>query len=135
MMDGAIFFAPTAKLHLKMLPIISDYLGCPIFFTIGWLDDSLENKKRFYFDENFIIDKLKNGYKENTINIHAWLTLPSMEIIDIVYLTTQAIIRKIPSKFALKIIAKHADESIGIKYKPTLVGEDFLRKIGILFDC
>ncbi len=46
-------------------------------------DVVIKDKNYFYQNEESLNDMLKNGVNPDKISIHAWLTLPSMEIIDL----------------------------------------------------
>ncbi len=118
-------------IHYRLIPVMESWLGCPVIYTIGWVD--LGDSNLFKFDEKFIGDKLKNGHTESTINLHAWLTLPSMEIIDMALATTIAEVKGLPEGRG-RMLARHADGLDGMAYKPMLAGADFLKKIGILID-
>ncbi|OVZ88295.1 hypothetical protein CBW54_09590 [Yersinia kristensenii] len=117
-------------LHLKALPILEEWLGCPVYYTLGWIDDGTP-KGLHKFDDDMIADKLANGHQDDTINIHAWLTLPSMEIIDLTLSTSFSILQGLKEGEG-GVIVKKADEITGFAYKPMLVGEAFLSKSGIL---
>jgi hypothetical protein len=117
-------------LHLKARPVLEEWLGCPVYYTLGWIDDGTP-KGLHKFDDDFIADKLANGHLDDTINIHAWLTLPSMEIIDLTLSTTFSILQG-RKEGEGGVIVKKADEITGFSYKPMLVGETFLSKSGIL---
>ncbi|RIY05224.1 hypothetical protein D0T11_20755 [Hymenobacter rubripertinctus] len=109
---------------------VSRWLGCEVFYTLGWVDDETENGL-FYFDEVFIRDVIRTKYSKNTMKIHAWLTLPSLEIIDITLFTTLAFAKKQPTMLG-RVITRHPDYIQGMAYKPMLVGDDFLRQTGVL---
>lgn len=117
-------------LHLKARPVLEEWLGCPVYFTLGWIDDGTP-KGIHKFDDAMIANKLANAHQDDTINIHAWLTLPTMEIIDLTLSTTFSILQG-RKEGQGGVITKKADEITGFAYKPMLVGEMFLSKIGIL---
>ncbi|HDY9206502.1 TPA: hypothetical protein RRJ23_004704 [Klebsiella pneumoniae] len=64
------------------------------------------------------------------MEIHAWLTLPSYEIIDLTLSTTFAVNHN-QLENAGKFIAKKADDITGLIYRPMLVGDKYLEKIGV----
>lgn len=117
------------SIHLRILPVLEAWLRCPVLYTIGWVDDGTE-KGMFKFDDAFVAERLKQGKSGGTVNVHAWLTLPSMEVIDMTLATTIAVVQKLPQGHG-SVLARHADELRGFAYKPMLVGPDFLRKSGI----
>lgn len=124
--------AQCMSIHYRLVPVLQEWLGCPVLYTIGWVDDGTD-KGMFKFDDAFVADKLQNGHSGSTANIHAWLTLPSMEVIDVALATTIAVVQKLPQGHGA-VLAKHADELRGMAYKPMLVGPDFLRKTGLLVE-
>jgi hypothetical protein len=124
--------AQCLAIHYRMVDVIGDWLGCGVFYTIGWVDD-MTPKGMFRFDDSFIEDKLATKHRGGSVNIHAWLTLPSMEIIDVSLSTSMGFFQKDPKMFG-RVIARHPDELKGMAYKPMLVGDDFLRKTGLLVE-
>ena len=124
--------AQCLSIHYRLVPVIEEWLGCPALFTLGWVDTGTESGM-FRFDEVFIAEKLKSGHSGGSVNMHAWLTLPSMEIIDVSLATSIGVFQKRPEMYGMAI-TKYADELRGMAYKPMLVGEDFLRKTGLLLE-
>jgi len=119
-------------IHYRLAPFMQTWLGCPVLYTIGWIDDGTETGM-FKFDDAFIAEKLKNGHAGGTANLHAWLTLPSMEVIDLAIATSIAVVKKMPEGYG-RVLARHADGLDGMAYKPMLVGHDFLRRTGLLIE-
>ena len=117
------------SIHYRLLPVLEKWLECPVLYTIGWVDDGTDTGM-FKFDDGFIADKLEKGHTGSTINIHAWLTLPSMEVIDLALTTALAHMHGLREGHG-EAIAGHADELTNMTYKPMLVGHDFLRKTGL----
>lgn len=124
--------AQCLAIHYRMVDVISNWLGCGVFYTIGWVDD-MTPRGMFRFDEQFIKSKIETRHTGGSVNIHAWLTLPSMEIIDVSLSTSIGFFQNDPKMFG-RVIARHPDELKGMAYKPMLVGEDFLRKTGLLIE-
>lgn len=118
------------SIHYRLRKAFQRNLGCPAMFTIGWVDDGTP-KGMFRFDDAFIEDKLAHGYPSTEVCMHAWLTLPSMEIIDVSLLTSIGEVLNI-TEYMGGVIARKADELINMKYKPMLVGLDFLYKTGMI---
>lgn len=117
-------------IHYRLLPALEAWLGCSVFYTIGWIDEETK-EGMFRFDEAFIAETLRTGHVGGAVKLHAWLTLPSMEIVDISLPTTMGVAQKRPEMFG-GAITRFADELKGMAYKPMLVGDDFLRKTGLL---
>lgn len=126
--------AQCMAIHYRLAPVMEDLLKCPVFFTIGWIDDGSE-QGMFRFGEEFIQEHL-NAPKTTVggqANLHAWLTLPSMEVIDISLVTTIVVLQKLDKGHG-GVLAGPADDFNGFAYKPMLVGTDFLRKAGMLWE-
>lgn len=117
-------------IHLKARPVLEKWLGCPVYFTLGWIDDG-SSKGLFRFDDETIAEKLASGHQGETLDIHAWLTLPTMEIIDLTLTTTICLLQGIKEGEG-GVIVKKADEVTGLSYKPMLIGETYLHSIGVI---
>jgi hypothetical protein len=75
-------------IHTLMKPTIEKVLGIGAYFTIGYLRIDGE-----YIHKMEIEDLLKilspDVQVTGNLNLHAWITLPSMEIIDLTTMTTK----------------------------------------------
>jgi len=126
------------SIHHRLLPAMRDMLKSDVFFTIGWmrmLDSDGIVKRLYEFDDDWVATCLKQGTSGGpTAKLHAWLTLPSMEIIDLSIMTSIAIVHELPEGLG-GVLANHADELVnGVRYVPMLVGDDFLRRTGMLLE-
>lgn len=121
-------------IHHRVLPVIEEMLGCEVYFTLGWVDDRSE-RGMFRFDDAFIEERLSNPriVFGEALNLHAWLTLPSLEVIDISLVTSIVVINKMKDGHG-GVLAGPADSFNGFSYKPMLVGTDFLKKSGMLLE-
>ncbi len=124
-------FLQCLSIHYEQLNPVSSILATSVYYTIGYVD--IPNCTLFKQDENSLQKMLESGVPSSKkLNLHAWLTLPSSEILDFSLSTTLA------NKFDIKdglggLLYGHADEfKNDIKYHPLLVGDDFLRKLGAL---
>ncbi|AXA80687.1 hypothetical protein CE206_29410 (plasmid) [Achromobacter xylosoxidans] len=124
--------AQCMAIHIRLRPAIEEWLGCAAHFTIGWVDVDA-GKPLFKFDDTFIADKLASGHPGGLISLHAWITLPTMEVIDASLPTTFAVLQNLREGHG-SVIASRADELKDFAYRPMLVGDDFLRKTGILIE-
>jgi hypothetical protein len=120
-------------IHHRFAPL-SGLLGCSALYTLGWIDD--ENSEGLYrgFDDSFIAAALesKHKYSGKAMDFHAWLTLPSMEIIDLTLATTYAVNNK--TNDGRRVLMLGPPESFfPLTYKPMLVGVGFLDKLGISY--
>jgi hypothetical protein len=113
--------------HLKLKPFFEKILSSEIYFTIGYV--TCKGQEFFHLDDSDITELLKNGINDK-VDFHAWLTLPSMEIIDLTFLTTFAIRYNIEECMG-GLILSQADKLKGeMKFIPILIGDEFLSKIG-----
>jgi hypothetical protein len=117
------------SINLRLKDFISNFLNCPVYYTIGYI--VIDNLKYFYQDEKSLEDMLKNGVSTNKISLHAWLTLPSMEIIDPSIITSCALINNRKEELG-GVIINHADEVKNMQFIPMLIGEDFLWEAGLI---
>lgn len=124
--------AQCLSIHYRLRPVIQGWLGCPVYYTLGWIDDETD-RGMYKFDEAFIMELLRSGQRGPEVSIHAWLTLPSMEIIDVSLPTTLAIAWESRDMLG-GAITRRADELKGMTYKPMLVGDEFLRRTGLLVE-
>lgn len=122
--------AQCIAIHYRIKKPLEDLFETELYYTVGYVENQFD--KRFYHDKNDLIRLLQSGMVKPKLGVHTWLTLPSMEIIDFSLLSTYALDKGRPDQY-FGVIANHADElKNGINYRPTLVGDDFLRKIGAI---
>lgn len=128
------------KLHVEMLKLIRMVLGIDTILTIGWTNLCGQD---FYKFDKFSKDLFRiQADQKSVIDVHVWLTLPSYEIIDFVFLAHIAYISSSPEK---KILLNKATdfpfffgssdflyEQEHVIYHPKYVGKDSLVKNGII---
>lgn len=125
--DPNKIFANCMGFHYILKPLFEYQLTSDVYFTLGYV--TVEDDKFFYINDAMIAELLREGVK-STLSIHAWLTLPTMEILDFTLLTTYAQAKNIPEGMG-GVISKKADDLSGnMIYHPILIGDNFLRKIG-----
>ncbi|MHB0818453.1 hypothetical protein ACYCFK_09255 [Stutzerimonas stutzeri] len=118
--------------HMRLLPILSDYFRTELTYTIGYI--SAGSETLFEQTEEQMAALIKSGISQPQLNIHAWLTLPTCEIMDFTLPTTFAVTNKTKEGYG-SVLAGHADRlRHNVRYRPMLLGEDYLRKIGALVD-
>ncbi|MCH8497826.1 MAG: hypothetical protein LAT63_05085 [Marinobacter sp.] len=122
--------AQCLSLHMRLKPVIEQILDCSAFYTIGWV--SFENSEMFKQTEESMSEMLKKGITGSDVNIHAWLTLPSLEILDFSLPTTYAKANGIEEGIGGAITMHPSDLTGGMVYQPMLVGEEFLSKSGAM---
>ncbi|HFF8973997.1 hypothetical protein [Serratia marcescens] len=69
-----------------------------------------------------------------TINLHAWLMMLNMGIIDLTFATTYGIVNDIPSVIGRCSFKHYSEFNENMIYHPQLVGEDYLKQIGAFVD-
>ncbi|MBQ4852772.1 hypothetical protein [Pseudoalteromonas sp. MMG012] len=118
------------SLHYRLKRVFTEFFDCPVFYTIGYVE--FEKSTMFKQTEESLAEMLKTGV-EGEVSLHAWLTLPSMEVLDFSLPTSFAKVNNIPEGIG-SAIADQADKlsSNGMTYKPLIVGEDFLLKSKIV---
>lgn len=118
------------SIHSGLVKPISKITGTECYFTIGFVDTG--SQKMFYQTEDSLKEMLDKGVNNSAVSLHAWLTLPTMEIMDFTIATSYAMVNGHKEGLG-SIIGTHADSLNGdLKYHPMLVGENFLFKAGIV---
>lgn len=119
-------FAVTASLkaHLERA------LGVPLVFTLGYVKYTSRNI--FYTDTRELKAMLHKGISSPALNLHAWLTLPSHEVIDMTFGTTYGVVTQTPSVIGRMCFLHPDDMTADIQYHPQLIGENYLERIGAM---
>lgn len=129
-------FCKCIEFHLNEIPSVIKTFGVKPVLTTGYI---LHNGNAlFKFPTSDLKAYLAGEKSIDRLNLHVWLTLPSMEIIDLTLATTLAIVLanyfishgSLPD-FILGTPAALKRES-NLIYKPVLVGHHFYEKIGVL---
>jgi len=115
-------------IHYNIKQYIDEFYKIDSILTIGYLESS--DDKQFYESIEQRLSNLENPINsaENHL-IHAWLTLPNLEILDFTYFTTEAVKTNNPERYG-HVFAKHGDDDLLHRYKPQLVGVEYLIKAG-----
>lgn len=117
-------FAVTATLKTPL----ERALGVPLVFTLGYVEYNGRNV--FYSDTRELKAMLNQGISSPALNLHAWLTLPSHEVIDMTFGTTYGVVTQTPSAIGRLCFLHPDDMTVDMQYHPQLIGEDFLERIG-----
>ncbi len=127
--------AQCMSIHHRLQPVLEDWLGVPVVYTVGWVETSGDGL--FKFDEAYVSELLQKAAQKvpapRSLGVHVWLTLPSMELLDLSLATSIAFAQKMPEGMG-RVMAKHANDVTDMAYKPMLLGDDWLRKIGALIE-
>lgn len=117
--------AQCLAVHMAALDRVSQIADMPAALTLGYVTN----------DAGRDIDRITSAQAEGwlmggdqpgmTLKAHMWLTLPTMEVVDLTWLATHAYVRaKSPrDELALGVIARPADDIKGISYRPILSGD------------
>lgn len=114
--------------HKRLMEPISNQLGVTPVFTIGYF--RLENDPMFEFSEETLKKWAREGVPDFTsVELHAWLTLPSFEILDY---TLGASIYALNKDDRLRDVmaALHYSSLVGMSYHPMVLGADIPGRIG-----
>lgn len=85
------------KMHFMMKPIVERLLNTRAYCTIGYI--KLDGHYSHKMELNELVSRLSEGpiTTQNT-SLHSWITLPTMEIIDLTTMTSKAKAEKRPMK-------------------------------------
>lgn len=122
--------AQCIKVHFEFKEKLEEILNIPIYYTIGYIQ--FNDEVMFHQSEASLKKLLTEGINENTINLHTWLTLPSMEILDFTLPTTLGKVSGNKEMYGKTIIKHPSKLTNGMEYHPLIVGEEFLYKIGAI---
>ncbi|ECG5862834.1 TPA: hypothetical protein G8M32_005156 [Salmonella enterica] len=112
---------------------LEEILQTPLYYTLGYVD--YEKRPVFYTSEEGLKSKLGHPMSGvGAINLHAWLTTPNMEIIDLTFATTYGVVNDVPSVIGRYSFQHYSIFNEKMIYHPQLVGEDYLKQIGAIVD-
>jgi hypothetical protein len=132
------------RIHLAVLEPLENLLGCRAYLTIGSTSYPIKGQK--FYQRSRVTDFkmstrqvrrwLRDGIEapDSRLNLHAWVTLDSMEVFDMTLPTTMG--AHLGRRDIMGgVISCHPDDmKEGIRYHPFLVGEDLFRKMGALVE-
>ena len=114
-------------IHQELQPIVENVFESPAFYTIGFVH--LPPNDYFQLAYEDVSELLKEGQGKKDLELHAWLTLPTMEIVDFSINSTLAAVLENP-EIAGRILAAHPEQfKGGLAFHPVLVGDDFLNRL------
>jgi hypothetical protein len=119
-----------ASVSIHLGPVIGKFLGTDPIFTLGYF--GVGDNNVYYLDEKTLLDWAKNGPKTfPSVDVHAWLTLPSFEIVDMTAGSTLAIAMNIKEGRGAAITKHYSELTLGLVYHPVILGEDMLPVFGL----
>lgn len=102
-------------------------LQSPVYITIGAV--SVGEREAFAFGEEQIERWVRDGVTMPLRDIHAWFTLPSMEIADYTFMFTyHAAFGKVMGG----PVFRRPEELQGMSFRPILVADDFAERVGAI---
>jgi hypothetical protein len=131
MVLGSLEFTVKLGRHL------TEKLGIPFTLTAGWFEDG--PRKVYQHDDEYLKQLINRGFTVGEftrgIDLHFWLTSPAFEILDLFLMGMIAMAAKLPANLpeARSVIYyanNEPDKEVRFIYHPTIVGEEFLEKIG-----
>jgi hypothetical protein len=127
-LDSTDLVAQCFSIHYRLAGVVGRVLGTQAFLTIGYI--TFSGDPCFKVDEGELSALLSSGIRERKFGGHAWLTLPSMEILDFSLPMSMAVLNDW-NRGRGEVISSHADElKHGLSYHPQIVGAEYLWKIG-----
>lgn len=124
------------EVHTTMLELVGDTVGVSPVLTVG--DVTVGNKRAYNFSRESAVAQMSREPGTATFNVHAWLTLPSLEIVDFTLLPTYATANDGARRLYEKrrespgILANHWSMFSGISYHPVVLGTDAVDKLKLL---
>ena len=104
--------------------------GIEAIYTLGWM--SYHDHPVYRFGEVDVHRWIENGIPDRRkVDVHAWATLPSAEIVDPSWLSTVGIVRDKRDLIGAVIIAD-PDQRTAHQYHPVTVDTQILFQIGLL---
>jgi hypothetical protein len=116
------------SVHKALLPHVSEHLGVDPMFTIGYL--RIMGDPEYQFSERDLRAWAKYGVPHfASVKLHAWLTLPSFEILDY---TLGATYYKVSGDKRAReaMLAMHYSSLDRMSYHPMILGDDIPPRIG-----
>ena len=129
-----LLVAQCLEIHFKLKPYVDNFFGVNSTLTIGHVEGKIGGKA-FYEPLEKRIEYLKTPVDiKSSINIHIWLTLPTLEILDFTLPSTLAKALDLKDLEGA-IIGQHGDDDNDHFYKPEFVGKEYLYKTGLMRFC
>lgn len=120
------------NVSLNMLNLVRNHFFTDAFLTTGNL--SSEGKSQFECSLDYLKSVACSYVPYPKLKVHMWITLSSGEVIDFTYFRSMA--KTFPQYEPLKSLITTTPllEDLQLVYSPMIVGIDFYRKTGNIFD-
>ena len=116
---------------VNIIPYLYAETGIPFTLTLGWFEQM--GRELYRHDEQLLKTMLRGGiaaWQEEGIPLHVWLTSPACEVVDVTLPTTIAAVSGADELAGGIIYISNRDPHPPVIYHPTMVGIEFLEKIG-----
>lgn len=116
-------------LHVSyfMRNIVESITGMRAFYTVGAV--RFQEKELYRFTDAQLLNWIENGIPQGVEGLHAWLTLESMEIVDLTYFVTLAAVVPHLGVDAMPVLGSPA-VLVGVKHTPLLSADDIIERLG-----
>jgi hypothetical protein len=122
-------------INIQLLPDLSAALGVPLTLTGGWFETA--RKPCYQHGRELIRELLTHGiehYGAAGIPMHFWFTSPAAEVLDVLLPAVMAVSTGNIHATTGVIYLSNRESNLPVIYHPTILGADFLEKIGaVLF--
>jgi hypothetical protein len=118
-------------INVNIIPYLYAETGIPFTLTMGWFEHL--GKELYRHDEQLLRTLLRSGiadYPPYGIPLHVWLTSPACEVLDVTLPSTIATVSGTEQLSGGIIYISNQDTAPPWIYHPTVVGVEFLEKIG-----
>ncbi len=114
------------SLHQSLQGLAEEVFESQAFYTIG----SVFVSPQHYFDftDEDVIESLEKGHRKTSLKLHAWLTFPTMEILDFSINTRLSGILNQPEIAGKFLAGQPATFSGAIRFQPMLLGDDLIKR-------
>lgn len=127
MLEPKDLTARCIPIHDQLQNVLKVKLGILSYFTIGYI--TLNGEKVYYQTEKSLKQLLSAGIDLCSVNLHVWLTLPSMEIIDMTFPTSYGVVKN-KRELLGQVVTKHYSElTADMSYHPMIIGTEYIEKI------
>ncbi|WP_254367282.1 hypothetical protein [Pantoea ananatis] len=109
---------------------VEKLLGTSLTYTLGYVEHN--QHKVFYTPEEQLRERFSAPPSLRSVDLHAWLTSPSYEIIDLTFSTTYGVVFDAPECIGLVAAQHYSLFNEALIHHPQIVGKDFLDAIGVL---
>jgi hypothetical protein len=118
---------------LSIKEILQETLSSHLYYTLGYVQ--YNGKPVFYTTEDELKQRMRVPVLPGAaLNLHAWLTTPNMEIIDLTFGTTYGVVNNNPDVIGCCFFQHYTDFDENMIFHPQLVGDDYLKQIGALLE-